>query len=549
MRLNPSEPLLNTFRMDAERYSEPHSEQVLNPSEGGASEPPYTPILRQGPSGALAAPAPPGRDGLRPHQIVAIDRLRDAFRTGARRPILQAPTGFGKTRVAVEVISSALTKGRRVAFVVPLIELIGQAAAALRAAGVEVEIIGGGGSGKKSRITSDGPVVSVVSAQALNHREPPDADFVIVDEAHIRHRAVETWISGPTVRAIGLSATPFTAGLGTVFDRVVKAADLFELTAAGWLTPIRAFAPVAPDLRGLRLRAGDFEVAALADRATVISGSVVEAWKRHGDDRLSVAFAVNVAHAKALASAFRAAGIAAEAVDGSMPMAGREAILGRLRKGQTRVAVNVGVLAAGFDLPEIGCVILARPTKSEALHVQQVGRGLRPAPGKRDCLVIDAAGNLHRLGFPDDIAIDELDTGERKPPASGRKRGPIVCAECAAVRRPGRPCPECGSATARHVVEVEADLAELRPLSAKVALKRKREFFGGLLSIAERRGYAVGWARWRFHDRFDEWPNFARAKPIAPTSEVLDHVAAWRREAHRQLRGDELINQPEGLRP
>jgi DNA repair protein RadD len=195
---------------------------------------------------------------LHPHQERAIEGARETVASGSRRLVIQAPTGAGKTVTAAKIILGALAKGRRVVFVVHRLQLVDQTVARLRAAGItEIGVIQA-----DHWMTDWSKPVQVASVQTLqNCRKLPKADLVIIDEVHCWFEFYARWIADPewaNVPFIGLSATPWTKGLGKHFSRLIIAATTQELIDAGFLSPFRVFAPSHPDLAGVRTVAGDF---------------------------------------------------------------------------------------------------------------------------------------------------------------------------------------------------------------------------------------------------------------------------------------------------
>jgi hypothetical protein len=248
-------------------------------------------------------------------------------------------------------------------------------------------------------------------------------------------------------------------------------------------------------------------------------------------------FAVNVAHAVHLANEFGRAGVAAAHIDGTTPTAERDAILARLGTGSLDVVVNCGVLTEGFDLPAIGCLVLARPTKSLVLYRQMVGRGLRPAPGKQDCLVLDHAGCTIEHGFIDEPIEWTLapDKRAQRPAQATRARQRMMalvdCPECSAARWEGQPCPACGWRPHARGVAIEAIDGELGHLTrdglvhhATSTSADKQAFFQQLQWIARDRGYKPGWAAHKYREKFKVWPQSKYDQPSPPTPEVLSWV-------------------------
>jgi DNA repair protein RadD len=329
---------------------------------------------------------------LRPHQERTLEALRGSLATGKRRPMLQAPTGFGKTLTAAHIIQRALDKGKRVAFVVPALSLIDQTVAAFEAEGIRsIGVM----QGIHDRTDRDQPV-QVCSVQTLARRKRPEVDLVIVDEAHQLHREIFRWMREcPETPFLGLSATPWSRGLGKYYDDLITAATTADLIRDGFLSRFKTFTPSEPDLAGVKTVAGDFhegELAEAMDRA-VVTGDIVETWLKRGEGRSTFCFCVNRRHAQHVAERFLEAGAAAEYMDGTTSREDREAIFTRFRCGETRVICNVGVLTTGIDL-DVRCIILARPTKSRLLFTQTIGRGLRTAEGKDHLLILDHAGTI-----------------------------------------------------------------------------------------------------------------------------------------------------------
>src|SRR3984885_2647740 len=369
---------------------------------------------------------------LRPHQERALAELRRSLMSGWRRPLLMLPTGGGKTLIAAHIAAGALAKGKRVAFVVPALSLI---------------------------------------VQTLARRRRPEVDLVIVDEAHQMHKEIFRWMKDcPNLIFIGLSATPWSRGLGKYCDDLIIAATTRELIDQGYLSDFVAFAPSDPDLSSVSTRAGEFQQDELADAMDrpAITGDIVETWLKRGEDRPTIAFCVNRNHAKHVADRFAGAGVAVEYLDGETPREDREAMFARFRSGATKILCSVGVLTTGFDA-DVRCIIDAQPTKSRILFVQKIGRGLRTAPGKDHLVILDHAGNHLRLGMVTDVGQDRLDDGKERQNANqrARERGeplPKLCDDCkAVVPRAARECPSCGaSIQARNEVEaIDGDLVEL----------------------------------------------------------------------------------------
>ena len=360
-------------------------------------------------------------DNLRPHQARALSLLRQSIRTGHRRPMVQAPTGAGKTVLAAAMVDGARRKHNKVLFVVPALSLIDQTVEAFYSEGLtEVGVIQGA-----HPLTDWTQPVQVASVQTLMRRGVPAADLAIIDEAHRWFDFYGRWFGDPEWPAkpiIGLSATPWTRGLGKFYDDLIVASTTAELIKGGYLCSFRAYAPSHPDLSGVRTVAGDFEERGLSvamNKAPLIA-DVVQTWLERAEGRPTLCFAVDRAHAKRLHMEFEAAEVPAAYIDAYTSAAERKEIERRLHAAEVKVVCNVGCLTTGVDW-DVRCIILARPTRSEILFVQMIGRGLRTAEGKDDCIILDHSDTHLRLGFVSDIHHEQLDKG-REARLNGRER-------------------------------------------------------------------------------------------------------------------------------
>jgi superfamily II DNA or RNA helicase len=323
------------------------------------------------------------------YQNRAIDELRQALRERAKRPLLQAPTGAGKTVIACRIIQNALEKGKRVYFCVPALALIEQTFSDFFRQGIySLGVIQA-----NHPQTNASRMCQIISIQTLSRRNVAVPDIMIVDEAHRRDKHISALMRDPAwekVVWIGLSATPWAKGLGQDYDRKITVTTTAELIEAGRLSPFRVFAPTHPDLTGVATIAGDYHEGQLSAvmSSKKIVGDVVENWLKLGESRPTLCFCVDRGHANAVHESFKAAGVASAYQDANTPPDERRDIRDKFKSGEIRVVCNIGTLTTGVDW-DVRCIILARPTKSEMLYVQIIGRGLRTAPGKADCLARD----------------------------------------------------------------------------------------------------------------------------------------------------------------
>jgi DNA repair protein RadD len=487
-------------------------------------------------TGSLFPPVAHETRPLRPYQERAIEQLRASLRSGHRRPVLQLPTGAGKTRIATEIILGALAKERRAIFVVPRISLIEQTIGAFEREGVwNIGVV----QGKHWRTNEDAPV-QIASAQTLVRREGPPADLVIIDECHLQFEKINTWIAAPEWSAIpfvGLSATPWSRGLAKTYDDLIMPVSIQELIDGGYLSKFRIFAPPPPDLTGVRTVAGDFnegDLSEACDKKELVA-DIIKTWLEKGESRATLCYGVDRKHAQHLQERFIEAGVRTEYIDCNTPLFEREEIFDRFRSGETRIICNVAVLDTGIDL-DVRCIIDARPTRSRIRFVQTIGRGLRPGEGKDHLIVLDHAGNHQRLGLVTDIGFDTLDDGavNRNLDKGKPDREPSIklCPECRCVLPPqARECPACGFViiAATPIIERDGELVELGtsfPRRSDGSLDEIK-FVGMLKGYALERGYLKvdEFAFCKFKERFGR-PPLTHTRCVSPIRPDLK-VRSW----------------------
>lgn len=386
---------------------------------------------------------------LRDYQAAAFEQARQYIRDGARAVLISAPTGSGKTVLASALMDMAVSKGKRANFVVDRLSLIGQTSDTFDRYGLHHGVI----QSQHPRYRPSLPI-QICSVQTLAKRGWPESNIDVFDEAHVLHSAHKARLAQKATVCIGLTATPFTRGLGKYFDAVVNVTTTRKLIEDGWLSPYRAFACAEPDMTGVTVKStGEWDEKESSGKALEVVGDVVAEYLKHGDDRKFICSAVDTAHVEELVRQFQASGINAAGYTYKDSDEDRADITAEFRKPTSLIRGLVTVTAAsrGFDIPDVSCVIMARPLrKSLAEHIQLFGRGLRIAEGKADCLVLDHAGNMARF-WQDceaffDSGVSELDDGKPKPKKEALKKEaePVKCPTCRAVHKPAPHCPVCG---------------------------------------------------------------------------------------------------------
>lgn len=475
---------------------------------------------------------------LRPYQALAIEQIRARVRSGKRRLVVVAPTGAGKTILAVHLIERILANGKKVLFLAHRIELIDQLSIKLDAINIDHGII----QGDHPRLRPWLPI-QIASVPTLARRQSlPDAAVVFVDECH---HTTSASFSGVLARypaetiVLGLTATPYRAdghGLDGHYEDLVVVAQTQDLINDGFLVPPRIFAPSEPNLAGVRVTAGEFnarDLFAAVDRPQLV-GNVVDTWLSRGENRITVCFAVNIQHSKDLIARFRAAGVPAEHFDAETPEDDRRAVLARIASGQTRVLSNVGLVTEGWDLPQLSCVIKARPTLSRSLDRQMTGRGLRSFPGKQDCLVFDHAGNVFRHGLPTDPETYTLSGSEKRPKPSQKLTSIKTCKKCFAVCPAAlEACPVCGTVFPKRfrlIREQSGELSEQRTMTARAPQiddSRRVKALAKWIREGLHRGYSPARAGLIYTKVFGQRPNefiYHQADLLARDRADIEHA-------------------------
>ena len=472
---------------------------------------------------------------LRDYQQCVINTLRIGYRNHHMRQIVCLPTGAGKSHIAAAMIRSATDKKKKSLFIVDRIVLIEQSVKHLAAVGLKVGIL----QGNNTRL-DDSDNVTVASIQTIANRKIPLADFVIIDEIHLLRKAhinlIESWRNTPI---IGLTATPLNPKLADYFTNLVNPVSIQQLIDDGYLVPVRAYSPgqaaMQKALLAVKARMGDFvkhELAQAINRRVLI-GDIISTWLKLADNRLTLCFAIDVKHSKNITKNFLKAGIAAAHIDGKTKPHDRAIMIRDFKAGIIRVLCSCDVLSIGFDVPETACLILARPTLSESLYMQQIGRGLRPANNKPDCLVLDHAGNMVRFGDPANFIVPALGSVINNA-GNKKKQVMAICKICDAVLIPGTLiCPHCGDIRARRlnrIAYIDDDLTPYTPehqkqqtatpISIDNTIPEQISWLQAFKWYAEKHAMKTGWIYHVFKRRFDEPPPipFYKVEPVYPTT-------------------------------
>lgn len=501
------------------------------------------------------------RQTLRPFQEKAINELREGVRRGIKGQLLVAPTGAGKTTIAAFLIESAVSRGGRVLFIAHRRELIYQPSKRLDDMGIDHGIVMGTHKRNKPHLP-----VQVASVQSLMNRDVYTLpSLIIIDEAH-RARAesyqVVLQAMGNPV-TIGLTATPCRLdgkGLGgSLFQRIVECPQVSELTDMGFLVPAITYAGKKHDMSGYKKTGGDYrpEDAASEMNKPELIGDVVKEWMEKAKGRPTIAFTSTIQHSNALVEEFRKNGITAEHVDANTPSEIRDTIISRLSSGETQVVSNVGIYDEGVDCPAVSCIIDDAITASLVKYLQRRGRGLRPHPGKENCIILDHAGNVYfpGHGLPSTHREWELDTDRKKKKSASPEFGDNfkVCPECKMLHGLAKQVCDCGyvfSVKEKSVKHAEGELYEITDGDVKTVSEsqKKNQYFWFMLqqhTRSKRDGapYSSGYAFAKYKAEFNENPKRGWRNEWVDRYPNLVEQDKERRSAWAQSAQPEVVSQ------
>lgn len=482
---------------------------------------------------------------LREYQTASIDGLRDGFRNGHRHQILMAPTGAGKTVISAYLMQKAIEKGTRVAFVVDRVNLVDQTSKTLDDYLIPHGVI------QSNHPRRNNELVQVCSAQTIEKRGFfPNLGMLIVDECHTTRKAtIELIKSRQDMPVIGLTATPFTKGLGQIYTNLVNVTTTNKLVEDGFLSPLKIYAAKAADMTGAKVVGGEWAEKEIEDRGNKIIGDIVAEWidktKLHfGGPVKTIVFAATVAHGEELCRQFNEAGFNFQQIsykDGSDEY--RRELIEEFRKPDSIITgmVSCEVFTKGFDVPDILCGISARPyRKSLSSHIQQMGRVMRISPGKDFGLWLCHSGNV--LRFLDDqtqifdqglqrLETNELDTKTRKEPTKKEKEQ-FACSCGYLMAAYMRVCPSCGKEKRRksELEVIPGGLVMVNGKPVKPYLQDKAKTWDQIAFMAITRKpddpvAAKKWALAQYRNIYQEWPRYdSMNNPQPPSMELAGKV-------------------------
>jgi superfamily II DNA or RNA helicase len=474
---------------------------------------------------------------LREHQQGVINQLRQGFKEGHRSQLLYAPTGFGKTEVAIWLMNATALKGKRSAMIMDRIVLVDQTSARLDKYGIPHGV-----SQSDHWKYNTTEKIQICSAQTLESRNDfPKVDLLIIDECHIARKQITELIkNNPKLKVIGLTATPFTKGLGNIYSNVVCGSTTEYLVINKWLAPLKIYICKEIDMKGSKKVAGEWSMEEVTNRGMKITGDIVQEWitKTHeifGRPRKTIVFCAGVAHGQDLVSQFAEKGYNFVSISYKDDSNFKRAIIEDFNKPDTTIhgLIATDILTRGFDVPDVMIGVSARPfAKSLSSHVQQMGRVMRPFKDKVFGLWLDHSGNflrfrqdwdrVYRDGVKE-LNQEEVEHTKREPSEMVKKES--VCPSCKALWIPkADKCNECGYVKQKGMFSsVAGEMHELKSMNHhdEVTLQ---EFFSELLSIANDKHYHSNWVFHKFKDKFGFYPNNFKHVPKAPTTKTLNWI-------------------------
>jgi superfamily II DNA or RNA helicase len=474
-----------------------------------------------------------------------------------------APTGSGKTIMQAKICKREMDRGNSTAILTPRNEIFTQTHE------VTADLCGHNNVSilramRKGEFWQPGNPVHVVSWPTMISRARkndfffPKVDRVQVDECHLsmapkileilEHYAPKAVIDGWTATPARMTGK----GLGRFFTAIKHVTSVRQLIKEGYLCPVEYWGGATPDMHGIKIVRGDWEVGKLSKASQKLVGDVVDNWLRLASDRHTIVFAVDIAHCEMLAHKFKQTGIKAAALHVRMDQEDRDEVVRQFKAGIIQVLVNVSIASYGFDAPSVNCVVVARKTRSIVLHLQMIGRGMRPGideagdritdpedPDFKTLMVLDHAGNVHDLGMADDLFRWRLDEGKKataRVNEEGEEQAPSshTCEECGHIFSQSRVCPQCGWKVPFSKKDVEVVEADLVRIGKKLVKKlpdgwpSHEVFYAMLIHYGHTKGYKPGWASVKFKEKAGCWPerHWMNMASVPPGKRILNWITS-----------------------
>lgn len=468
---------------------------------------------------------------LRPHQHKALAMTRESIKNGFNRPIIAAPTAFGKTVLAAQMLKNCQDRGKKGWFFCDRIKLVGQTIDKFKQFGIDFGVR----QADHPLSNREAPIqivsIQTISAMIKSHNgKLPEFDMAIVDECHISYEIIQQIAERyNNIPMIGLSATPYAKGLGKIYNNLLVPITPRELLADGYLTPIRYYAGAHVDIKLVKsANANQFSQKSL-DAATDgdkdrLTGDIIKNWMKWGENSQTIAFSPTQETSKYLVHRFQEAGITAEHIDCYTKEDEREDLYEAHKNGEFKILSCSRLLNAGYDDPTVKCLIDCFPTKSVTTYAQRAGRITRQHDSKDYSIYLDHAGNFERFGYAEDIVPESLHDGEKTHKESDltqskdkKEAKTRECLQCHQQMQ-GIKCQACGYEVSK-MQQMEDDGSMLVEITEGTAANRKDTaeykvmFLSELIAYGAEKNYKQGWAAMQYKDKYGIWPN--DIKPIA----------------------------------
>ena len=483
---------------------------------------------------------------LRGKQPYAIQAARDSIAKGLNRPILACPTGFGKTVIAAQMMKNCQDRGKIGWFFCDRKVLIAQTIEKFREFGIDFGV-------RQAQHELHNPaapiqIASIQTIQAMVNSHGgrlPIFDFAIVDECHLRWGVIESIVEKyNNVPIVGLSATPYSKGLGKTYNNLIVPATMRELMNQGYLTPIKYYGGAHIDLSKLKssnpnaYSHEDLEKATEQDKER-LTGDIVKNWMQWAKGLITIAFSPSLAHSKYLVQMFNDAGVSAEHIDCYMADDEKNDLMAAHDNGEFMILSCSRLLGTGYDSPNVRALIDCYPTKSIITYVQRAGRICRLADNKEYSVYLDHAGNFEKFGYAEDIYPERLDDGEKTHKEADlvkkkdKKEAKVQeCPQCMQQMQ-GMGCRACGYEVPKHE-QIETDNSMLKELTVKEGNKanknhskeQKSKFYYECLLYGLQKEKSQNYAKGLYKSKYGVWPRSLLPPAGVFTSGVVESVSA-----------------------
>lgn len=476
---------------------------------------------------------------LREYQSGSLDGLRQGFAAGYKSQMLYAPTGAGKTEMAIALLDATKKKGNKAAMILDRIILCDQTSQRLERYKIDHGVLQSGHWRYRPYES-----IQVCSAQTLEKRGSfPGLTLMIVDEAHaMRRQTIEFIKNNPDIKVIGLSASPFTKGLASVYENVVSTVTTKQLVDQGVLCPLRVFIAKEIDMAGAKKVAGEWSQAETSKRGMQITGDVVAEWIKmtheiFGKPRKTIVFCSGVEHGTDLSKKFAEQGYNFISISYKDDDQFKRDVIEDFSKPDTEIhgLIATDVLTKGFDVPDVMIGVSARPfSKSFSSHVQQMGRVMRGHPNKEFAVWLDHSGNYLRFQeeweevYNDGVSKLEDGKEKAKKEKTDKEKEAAKCPKCGHLWASGSDtCLHCGyTREKRSMVESVPGQMEELATGGKHSKDDKQSWYSMTQYMVKYHGWSTGRAAHTYKDKFGVWPKGLMDIPMPPSNEFNKAVKA-----------------------